>query len=336
MNRVAIVVLNYKGIEDTKACLASLSQLTYLDFTIVAVENGSKDGSADEFRKLEAQYGDKLVALCNKENLGFAGGVNTGIHWALDHNYDMVALFNNDATADPEWLSKLTDRLNNTPEASIATGLLLHEGGKTIDSTGDWYSIWGLPFPRNRGDHAVHAPKSGMTFGATGGATLYRAELFRTIGLFDDHFFAYYEDVDISFRTQLIGRKVMYEADALAYHKQGATSSKMPGFAVYQTFKNLPLLFWKNVPLGLMPLIAPRFLLAYVLIYGNTFTHRSGWPATKGLFKSLTLLPYALRQRRQIQESKRVSDHYIKDLLWHDLPPDQTGLRKFRRIFTGK
>ena len=123
MNRVAIVVLNYKGIEDTKACLASLSQLTYLDFTIVAVENGSKDGSADEFRKLEAQYGDKLVALCNKENLGFAGGVNTGIRWALDHDYDMIALFNNDATADPEWLTKLTERLNNTPEASIATGL---------------------------------------------------------------------------------------------------------------------------------------------------------------------------------------------------------------------
>ena len=313
MNRVAIIVLNYKGIKDTKACLASLSQLTYPNFTIVAVENGSEDGSADEFRKLEAQYGDKLIAL-----------------------YNMISLFNNDATADTEWLTKLVERLENTPEASIVTGLLLHEGGKTIDSTGDWYSIWGLPFPRNRGDHAVHTPKSGMTFGATGGATLYRAELFRTIGLFDDHFFAYYEDVDISFRTQLIGRKVMYEADALAYHKQGATSSKMPGFAVYQTFKNLPLLFWKNVPLGLMPLIAPRFLLAYVLIYANTFTHRSGWPATKGLFKSLTLLPYALRQRRQIQESKRVTDHYIKDLLWHDLPPDQTGLRKFRRIITGK
>lgn len=336
MNRVAIVVLNYRGIEDTRTCLASLSQLSYPNFTIVAIENGSHDGSVVEFRKLESQYADKLVALYNETNLGFAGGVNTGIRWALEHDYDLIALFNNDATADPEWLTKLSKRLNDTPEASIATGLLLHKGGETIDSTGDWYSIWGLPFPRNRGDHSVHAPKSGMTFGATGGATLYRAELFRTIGLFDERFFAYYEDVDISFRTQLTDRKVIYEADALAYHKQGATSSKMPGFAVYQTFKNLPLLFWKNVPLGLMPLIAPRFLLAYILIYGNTFTHRSGWPATKGLLRSLTLLPHAFRQRRHIQANKCASNRYIKDLLWHDLPPDQTGLRKFRRIFIGK
>lgn len=336
MNRVAIIVLNYKGIEDTQVCLMSLSKLTYDNFTIVAVENGSHDGSAEAFKDLEQQYGEQLVVLYNDQNLGFAGGVNTGIRWAIDHDYDMVALFNNDAVADPQWLTALVKKLEDKPDLGIATGLLLHDDGQTIDSTGDWYSIWGLPFPRNRNDDASKAPDDALIFGATGGATLYRTSLFRRIGLFDEGFFAYYEDVDVSFRAQLAGYKVAYASKAIAYHKQGATSAKIPGFTVTQTFKNLPLLFWKDVPRGLLLPIGVRFFTAYFLMLGNTLKHHSVAAALKGLGQSMLLLPRALRDRRTIQRSRTVPVTYIKSLLWFDLPPDQTGLRKLRRIVTGK
>lgn len=334
MNRVAIIVLNWNGIEDTMACLPSLLAQTYPNYTVVVVDNGSTDNSLEVLEPFISEHQDKLHLIKNQRNEGFAGGVNTGIRWALEQSYNAIALFNNDAVAEPTWLAELASTLDTQPDVGIATGLLLHTDGKTIDSTGDWYSIWGLPFPRSRGEHTVHAPASGLTFGASGGATLYRSDVFKTIGLFDETFFAYYEDVDVSFRAQLAGFTVAYNADAIAYHKQGATSAKIPGFTVVQTFKNLPILFWKNVPLRLFPLVAPRFLLAYVLIYGNSYTHRSGWSATKGLFHSLGLLPHALRERRRIQASKQVGDNYIKSLLWPDLPPDQTGLRKFRSLFT--
>lgn len=336
MNRVAVIVLNYKGINDTRQCLASLMQLTYENYTIIAVENGSNDGSAKAFKQLEQQYNNKFVTIYNQQNLGFAGGVNTGIRWAIEHDYDYVALFNNDAVADTEWLTALVSAVNLRSDIGVATGLLLDSTGGIIDSTSEQYSKWGLAFPRNRGDNASVAPKSGYVFGATGGATLYRTSLLKDIGLFDEDFFAYYEDVDISFRAQLAGYKVVYTPSAVAYHKQGATSSKMPGFAVRQTFKNLPLLFWKNVPRALLWPIGVRFFFAYLLMYGNSFTHATGSAATKGILQSIALLPGAFRKRYAIQKSKKVTDEYIRTLLWPDLPPEQSGLRKVRRIFTGK
>lgn len=334
MNRVAIVVLNYKGIDDTIACVKSLSSQSYGNFKIVIVENGSKDNSVEEFKKLERLYGEKLQALYNKENLGFDGGVNTGIRWAMKKKFDYVALFNNDAIADKDWLKHLVDTaIARGP--GITTGLLLHENGDTIDSTGDWYSTWGLPFPRNRGDAANQAPKAGEVFGASGGATLYSIPMLQKIGLFDESFFAYYEDVDISFRAQLAGYKVYYQPSAIAYHKQGGTSSKMPGFTVYQTFKNLPLLFIKNVPKELLFKIGIRFWFAYLLMAGHAIVHGNGLPATKGYFKGVQLFwTTALPARRQIQATKVTPASYINSLLWNDLPPDQTGLRKLRDIFT--
>ena len=336
MNRVAVVVLNYKGIDDTIACIASLSKQTYKDFVIVAVENGSNDQSVDEFKKLEAIYSDKLQTLYNTSNLGFTGGVNTGISWALTQNFDFVALFNNDAIADKDWLKNLVDAAI-TQKSGLTTSLLLHEHGDTIDSTGDWYSKWGLPFPRNRDDKTSQAPQSEFIFGATGGATLYSVPMLREIGLFDTDFFAYYEDVDISFRAQLAGWKAYYEKSAIAYHKQGATSKKMPGgFTVYQTFKNLPLVYIKNVPFGLLFSIGIRFYVAYWLMVGKAILRGQGSGAIKGAFMSFILGFKKLVERRHIQHSKKVSATYIKSLLWQDLPPDQTGLRKLRSLFIGK
>ena len=247
MNRLAIVVLNFNGAEWMQPCLDSLAKLNYKDFQIVVIDNNSSDNSQQLLEKAKVKLKEKLHVIYNHKNSGFAGGVNIGIRYALKENFSGVALFNNDAVADKNWLKNLNETLEASPKAGIVTGLLLHEDGKTIDSTGDWYSKWGLPFPRGRNMKSAEASASGEVFGASGGATLYRAELFKEIGLFDEKFFAYYEDVDISFRAQLAGWKVLYNSKAIAYHKEGETSKKIPGFRVYQTFKNLPLIYIKNV-----------------------------------------------------------------------------------------
>lgn len=335
MNRVAIVVLNWNGINDTLACLDSLLKQSYKDFRIVVVDNGSKDNSKELLDKYQAGHADMVDVVYNPVNYGFAGGVNTGIEWALNEDFDYVALFNNDATADENWLKSLVSAASDK-KVGISTGLLLHEDGKTIDSTGDWVSKWGMAFPRNRGDNADKAPKAGEVFSATGGASLYKTALFKDIGLFDEDFFAYYEDSDVSFRAQLAGWKVVYTPKAIAYHKQGASSKKVPGFTVYQAFKNLPLLFIKNVPRGLLLSVGVRFYLAYFLILINAIVKGNGGPALKGAWMSFLLGFKKLGERRQIQKNRRVSSDYIKSILWDDLPPEQTGIRKFRKIFTGK
>jgi GT2 family glycosyltransferase len=336
MNRVAVIVLNYKGISDTVSCLAALREQTYTDFKVIAIENGSRDTSVDEFKKLEDRYGDRLQTLYNQKNLGFAGGVNTGIRWSLERQYEYIVLLNNDAIPDKEWLGHLVKTADSKKEFGIVTSLLLHEDGKTIDSTGEWYSKWGLPYPRNRDEAVDITPASGEVFGATGGASLYRVSMLKEIGLFDERFFAYYEDVDISFRAQLAGWKVYYESKAIAYHKQGATSSKMGGFTIYQAFKNLPLVYVKNVPKGLLSHIGIRFYTAYWLMYFQAVTRGDFVPATKGLLQSIWYGILSLRERRSIQKNREVPVSYIKSILWPDLPPVQPGLRKVRSFFIGK
>lgn len=337
MNRVAVVVLNWNGIEDTEECLSSLAKQSFRDFHIILVDNGSVEKNTEA--KLESftdRYGELVTIIRNPENQGFAGGVNTGIRWVFKANYDYVALLNNDATAANDWLEKLVESADKRG-SGITTGLLLHSDGKTIDSTGDWCSVWGLPFPRNRNDPQDEAPDSQKVFSGSGGASLYSVKMMKEIGLFDETLFAYYEDTDVSFRAQLYDWEVYYTNQAIAYHKQGATSSKIPGFAVRQTFKNLPIFYIKNMPTSLLLSTGPRFTLAYVLMLGNAIKNGNTIPALTGWLQQIPLFWFhALPARHKIQRDKRVSDDYIRSLLWPDLPPDQTGLRKFRSLFTGK
>ena len=333
MNKVAVVVLNWDGFDDTAECLKSLHNQSFKKFDIILIDNGSKDKQKNQkLNQFKADYPD-LILIKNDKNLGFAGGVNTGIKAAMAKNYEFVALFNNDATADTDWLKNLL-KAQKKHQSGITTGLFLHQDGKTIDSSGDQYSNWGLPFPRARNQKTENAESSGFVFSGSGGNSLYSIDMLKKIGLFDDYFFAYYEDSDISFRAQLAGYKVFYTKDALSYHKQGATSQKIPGFTVYQTFKNLPLLFFKNVPTKLFFSVGAKFWLAYILMAGNAIKNGNGKSVLKGYFHHLLIFWRSSFWRRfKIQASKKVSDDYIKSIMYADIPPDQTGLINFRIFF---
>ena len=170
-------------------------------------------------------------------------------------------------------------------------------------------------------------------FGATGGGAIYRAKIFDDIDMFDEDFFMYYEDIDLSFRAQLAGWKVRFTPKAIAYHKVGASSKKVPGLAVYNTFKNLPLVFIKNVPGKLFWHIGIRFLLTYWLIFASAIRHGNGWPAFKGALASIIHKPAAYKKRFYIQKHRKVSIEYIRNII-HDGPlPNQTGLLKFKQFF---
>lgn len=334
MNKLAVVVLNWNGADIIEKCLESLLKQSYKDYKIIVVDNNSQDNSHEVLEKIAKKHSEKIHIIYNSKNSGFAGGVNIGIKYAIVGGYNGVALFNSDAVAEENWLKNLARVLSSKKDVGIATGLLLHEDGKTIDSTGDWYSKWGLSFPRNRDDIAEKAENSGYVFSGSGGASLYRIDTMKQIGLFDETFFAYYEDVDVGFRAQLAGWKVYYTKSAVAYHEQGGTSKKIPGFTIQQTFRNLPMLYIKNVPRGFLINIGVRLLLAYWLMLLNTMRHGNFFYAVKGWLLSIVLLPLALLKRYSVQRSKKVDKKYLQNILWQDLPPEQTGMRKFRKIFT--
>ena len=334
MNRLAIIVLNWNGADDTLNCVESLQQQT-LRPEIIIVDNNSSDDSVERFEDhVKSQKKDAPILIKNSQNLGFAGGINTGLVYAKEHNFEYIGVLNPDAIADKKWCRALVDELSENLDCGIATGIMQRRDGKTLDTTGDFYTTWGLPGPRNRDEPIENAPsKPGEVFGATGGGAIYRAAMFDDIDMFDEDFFMYYEDVDLSFRAQLAGWKVRFTPKAITYHKVGASSKKVPGLAVYNTFKNLPLVFVKNVPGKLFWYIGLRFFLTYWLIFASAIRHGNGWPAFKGILASIIRNPTAYHKRWSIQKNRKVSVNYIRDII-HDGPlPNQTGLLKFKHFF---
>ena len=280
-----------------------------------------ENGSVDESDEILAHYGSKITVLKQPVNLGFAGGVNVGIKFAIQNDSEYVALFNNDAVADKNWLKNLVDTARKT-EAGIVTGKFLHDNDNKLDSTGDFYTIYGLPFPRGRNeiDNGQYDTNTAV-FGATGGASLYSVKMLKNVGLFDEDFFAYFEDVDISFRAQLMGYKVIYEPQAIANHKIGGTSSKISGFATYQTAKNFWFIYTKNMPGWLYFKYLPLAIYWYLRMFAARLIKGGLWPFFKGWVVSLLLSPKKFIQRHSIQKARKVPVSYIDSILFHGRPP---------------
>lgn len=317
MKKIFVVIPNWNGADMIAECLQSLEKQT-CKHKVVVVDNGSVDESISI---IEAQFpGVHLIRL--PENTGFSGGVNTGIEYALSQEADAIALFNNDAIADKDWLKQLATTLETQPEAGIATCKLLRDDKKHFDSTGDFYSVIGMPFPRgrNRLDKGQYDNPEEV-FAASGGASLYRAEMFNQIGIFDQAFFAYYEDVDISFRAQLAGWKVFYNPEARVYHHVSATSSKLGSFTRYHATKNYYLLYAKNMPGWLYWKYLPRFTLQAIRLAASSLLKGGFWAYIRGLTKAFLLTPHIIRERRRIQGERTVSIDYIDSILVKQRPP---------------
>lgn len=329
MHKTAVVIPNWNGKDTIGMCLDSLRKQT-LEHVVILVENGSTDGSLEFLRK---NYQDVRLVV-NQQNLGFAGGVNSGIRHAIDQGFEYVALLNNDAVVDKDWLKHLHATIGSNDHIGIVTSKIVTTDGSHMDSTGDMYTVWGLPYPRGRGEPVNNVYDTQTTiFAASGGASIYRVKMLEAIGLFDTDFFAYYEDVDISFRAQLADWKVVYEPKAVAYHQISATSSKLKGFSTYQTIKNLPWLLIKNVPQQYLATVWPRFLIAHSLFIVRAFARGHGWYAIKGVVASFEKLPKKLRERKAIQHNKPITNEYIWQLMTHDLPPNAHNLRKLRGLY---
>lgn len=314
--KVFVVIPNWNGADLISECLESLREQTQAA-EIVVIDNGSTD---DSVYIIEEQFPEVTLIKLHK-NTGFAGGVNIGIKYAIDNGADAVALFNNDADADKNWLKKLVSTMKSSG-AGIVSCKLMRDDKKHFDSTGDFYSVSGIAFPRGRNQvDTGQYDKVEEVFGASGGASLYSATMLKEIGLFDERFFAYFEDVDISFRARLAGWKVFYQPEAIAYHHVGATSSKLGNFTRYHSIKNFLMLYTKNMPARLYWKYLPHFLYQFLRTTARSVLDLKPhiWLKSVGAF--LIFLPDLLWERRQIQRNRRLPSSEADKLLYKNRPP---------------
>jgi GT2 family glycosyltransferase len=305
-----VVIPNWNGQRFLETCLQALRRQTLRDFEVLLVDNASRDESvAYTISRFPEVRVEKL-----KRNVGFAGAVNTGIRVAGGR---YVALLNNDTEADPRWLEELVGTMEAHPELGSAASKMLDFRERTlIDGIGDGLSWYLRPYKigcleRDRGQYDAPRP----VFGACAGAAIYRREAFDTVGLFDEDFFAYLEDVDWSFRAQLAGFPCRTVPSAVVYHIGSATSGRESPFVHYLTHRNRVYLLAKNVPLPLMRRHGTKVARAIAQEFSWNSPEENYRTILRAHAAACLGLGRALRKRRQVQRLRRVSDAYLEAII---------------------
>jgi hypothetical protein len=312
--RVAVVIPNWNTREFLGVCLASLRRQTFGDFETILVDSASTDGSVEFVNENFPET--RTIAL--PENQGFSGAVNAGIEAS---DAELVVLLNNDTEQDPGWLAALVRAADTHPEAGLFASKLVDFGDRRLlDGAGDALRRSGLPYRLGHGemDRGQFGSEE-FVFGACAAAALYRRSVLAEVGLFDEDFFAYCEDGDLSFRAQLAGHRCLYVPDSVVYHVGGAsTGGKRSPTAIRLGTRNGLLLLSKNLPRPLVWGFLPSILLGQILRLLVVSLSSGGLRAhLAGLAEAWRLLPKMLDKRRGIQATRRVSDAYLRRLLLH-------------------
>lgn len=310
MSQVSVIVLNWNGKHFLEDCLDSLRGQTFKEFETILVDNGSTDGSVEYV----SERFPKVDVIPLPANVGFAEGNNIGI---LAAKGDYIALLNNDTRADPSWLAALKSALDSHDDiGSCASKMLFYDRPDIINAAGDMYYSCGVASQRGclqRDGEDFSRPE--YVFGACAGAAMYRRAMLDDIGLFDEDFFAYNEDVDLSFRAQLMGYKCLFVPEAIVYHHSGGTSGHHSRMAFYLTRRNSMDVVTKNLPGTLLARNLPLILFHHLAgDLWHIFSGR-GKETVRSRLENVKNLRKTLRKRRQIQGQRRVSTRYIASLL---------------------
>ncbi len=293
---LSIIIPNYNKYDLLQNCIVSILRNECNNIEIIVVDNGSSE-------KITLNIEDKrlkIITLNNNE--GFSKAVNIGIKQAKG-NY--IAILNNDTEVDTYWIKNILKAFEQNPGIMYLTSKikslknkeLLDDVGDVILPSGKVYKIG-----YNERDTGQYGEPR-YIFGASGCASVYRKEFFENVGYFDEDFFAYLEDIDISFRANLMGYKCLYVPDAVVYHVGSATTgSQYNDFTIFHLAQNTINVVTKNYINKLLIKSIPSVII-YILALQFFFLFKGGGIAFfKGLISGLQMNKKMRIKRKKIQE----------------------------------
>jgi GT2 family glycosyltransferase len=321
----SVIVLNWNGRHLLGECLESILSQNFHDFETIVVDNGSTDGSPDFLRE---RWNGKTELVSLASNMGFAGGNNAGIRIAKGK---YVVLLNNDTEVDPGWLAALYRAILRHPGAGMFTPKILNYYRRDeIDNTGHLIYPDGLARGHNRlekDDGRFDEEKEALY--PSGCAGVYKKEMLDGVGLLDETFFAYGEDVDLGLRARWAGWECFYVPDAIVHHKYSATTGTYSSRKAYLVERNRLWILFKNFPLRNI-LLSP-FYTAYR--YAMHFLGAVSGRGASGRFRkehslrrlfgtimraewaAILGIPRVLRHRMAIRRTRRINAAQFRSLL---------------------
>jgi GT2 family glycosyltransferase len=305
---ISVVIPNYNGAAYLEACLNSLRAQTAGNFEIVVVDNGSRDLSVDVVRHCTPG----AVLIRHAANLGFAGAVNSGVRASQG---SWIAVLNNDTEVSPAWIAECVAALTRHPDAAfLACRILDYRLRNRLYSAGDCFLRAGIGYRRGMDlpDREEYRQEREV-FAACGCAALYRKSVLEDLHGFDERFFAYLEDVDLSLRLQAAGHRGYYVPGAEVYHYGAATSGgEFSSLAVRLRTRNALLLLIKDLPAAVLWRSLPMVLLAQIFWLLRVLGHRKLLSYVRGLGGVFPHIPTMLAERA----GQRSSWRHSKQRLW--------------------
>ena len=302
---VYVLILSWNGREYLEACLQSAVGQSYPNRRVLLVDNASTDGSQEY---VQAAF-PEVELLVNDMNLGVAGGRNVGIRHALESGADYIAILDNDATADPAWVSELVQVARQDPTIGMCASKVMRRDEPTvIEWAGSvFYKEWGaahamLEVDRGQHDTMTHVPY------ATGSAIFVKREVVETVGLFDeDTGRRGGQDVEYGLRTWVYGYKVVYVPTAVIYHHSQQLSD--PTVTVrFLNVRNSLMCILRNYQVTTLLKFWKPILWQYVVPARYSAAHR------KALWSNFLMFPRTLKRRCHIQAKRRRSDEEVFSL----------------------
>ena len=324
MPRFSILILNWNGRAMLADCLGAVARQTLRDFEVILVDNGSEDGSA-AYVAAEFPW-VRLVAL--EENTGFCGGNNAAWKHATG---ELVVLLNNDAELHPEFLAAMSAAADRDPDFGMfAANVRMFDRRDVYDSTG--LLVYPDGICRSRGwleEDRGQYDAADEVLCPNGCAAVYRRTMIEEVGLFDDAYFAYLEDLDLGLRGQLRGWRCRYVPAAIAYHKKSMTSGYHSAFKAYLVERNRIWNAVRLLPLRLL-FLSPLWTLLRYAVQGyaaasgrgmsSNFRRDYSRGALLGILaraygNALVRLPEVWAQRRAIQSRRKLGAFAVYRLL---------------------
>ena len=223
--KIAIIIINWNTYQLTYNCLKSLELCTYKNKTIFFVDNGSNDGSGD---KIALEF-PEINCINNQKNEGFTGANNKALKVILKQNFDYVLLLNNDTEVKPDFLSLMQASMDSDNNLAATQPLILDFPDKNTiwNAGGSFNTFFGLSKTRYKG--MMYKPNlkiETLTEWISGCCILVKIAVIKEVGLLDNRFFAYFEDVDWSIRMTNLGYKLGVVPKSIIYHHSSGSTKR--------------------------------------------------------------------------------------------------------------
>lgn len=317
MSKVAYIILGWNNQDLLDECFDSIKQQTYSERLVVYVDNGSSDDSVEFVRKTYPEV--RIIEI--GRNTGFALGNNIGIASALkDKEVEYIVLLNTDARLTPEWTQQIIDFAEMKPKGAFFQGTTLdYYDHSVVDSTHIFLARNGQGTQGSWRNYYTNEFGPKKVFGVNAAACLVTRKFLdaQPFGdkVFDEEFFIYLEDVDLSMRATIMGWDNYLVPGARAYHMGSASSGKIPGFSLYMTFRNNSAVLVKNLPLKLIFRALPKLIkgdIDTIITLRRTGHQQAISKVIKGRFVGFFRAFLYLGKRRKLAKVRQVDT----ELLW--------------------